>query len=309
MMFVIAVGVLLAVVLLAALYAYWVTFFVPKRTEDIYLLPSGEQYDGHREHMRRCIDRLNAVPYEAVTIRAFDGKQLFGRYYHVREGAPVQLQFHGYRGGALRDLCGGTPFAIRLGHNVLLVDQRAHGSSEGRTITFGARERRDCQSWCRYAYERFGKSTPLILSGVSMGAATVLMASDMELPETVKAVVADCPYTSAGEIIGQVAGTLGLPGKPSAVFCSIGALVYGRFRLGSASALESVKRTKLPVLLIHGEDDRFVPCDMSRRLYAACGSEVRLETFPKAAHGMSYMQDPKRYEEVVQSFLEKHLAS
>lgn len=304
----ITMGVLLVCLLLGAFHAYRTAFFVPVRTKDIYLLPSGEQYDQHLAHMRRCIDRLAALPYEEVTIRAFDGKLLFGRYYHVRAGAPVQLQFHGYRGGALRDLCGGTPFAIRSGHNVLLVDQRAHGRSGGKTITFGARERRDCQSWCRYAYERFGASTPLILSGVSMGASTVLMASAMELPETVKAVVADCPYTTAREIIGRVAAGMGLPRRVAVVFCSLGALLYGRFRLGSANALEAVRKTRLPLLLIHGEEDRFVPCDMSRQLRTACGGAVRLETFPGAAHGMSYMEDPSRYEEVVRSFLEEQLA-
>lgn len=305
----IIVRVLLVCVLLGALHAYRVAFFVPRRTEDIYLLPSGEQYDRHLDHMRRCIDRLDAIPFEAVTIRSFDGKTLYGRYYHVREGAPVQLQFHGYRGGALRDLCGGAPFAMRMGHNVLLVDQRAHGNSGGKTITFGAKERRDCQSWCRYAYERFGPDIPLILSGVSMGASTVLMASAMELPETVKAVVADSPYTSAGEIIGQVAAQTGLPGKLSVAFCALGAVLFGRFRLGSASALEAVARTTIPILLIHGQDDRFVPCHMSRQLHGACVGEARLETFPKAAHGMSYMEDPQRYEEVVSSFLNEQLGS
>lgn len=307
---IIIVGALLVAVFLGAYYAFRVAFFVPEpRSEDYHLLPSGEQYDLHRERLKNCIDKLYALPFEKVEVRSYDGKKLFGRYYHVADGAPVQIQFHGYRGSAMRDLCGGAPLAFKLGHNVLLVDQRAHGSSEGSTISFGVRERRDCQCWCRYARERFGENTQLVLVGVSMGAATVLMASDMELPETVRAVVADCPYSSPREIICRVAADAGLPAKPCGVFCSLGALIYGRFRLGSVSAVESVKKSRLPVLLLHGEDDRFVPCDMSRQIQGSCGDRVRLETFPKAAHGMCYMQDPKRYEAAVGEFLTEHLAS
>ena len=303
------VGAVLVVLLLGGWYGYRVSFYVPKKVEDIYLLPSGEQYDAHVEHMKDCIDRLAAMPCEQVWIRAQDGKRLHGRYYHVADGAPVQIQFHGYRGGALRDLCGGAPLAMKLGHNVLLVDQRAHGESEGKTICFGAKERLDCQSWCRYAEDRFGTGTPLILVGVSMGASTVLMASALELPRSVRAVMADCPYTSGREIIRLVARQTGMPGGLSAAFCALGASIYGRFRLGDADALKAVARTKIPILLIHGEDDRFVPCDMSRRLYAACGGDARLETFPGAAHGMSYMDDPKRYEAVVEGFLKECLGS
>ena len=309
MVFLVALLMLLIGVLLGAYCAYRVAFFSsPKRTDDVYLLPMGEQYDCHLENLKKSIDRLDSVSYEPVTIRAYDGKLLFGRYYHVRDGAPVQIQFHGYRGSALRDLCGGTPMAIKMGHNVLLVDQRAHGKSEGKTITFGVKERKDCLSWCDYAYQRFGKDTPLVLCGVSMGAATVLMASDMELPDTVKAIVADCPYSAPQDILGLVAGSMGLPARPSAAFCRLGALLYGRFRLGSASAVASVKRTKVPILLLHGEDDRFVPCEMSRQICSVCGAPVQLETFPGAAHGMCYMQDPQRYETVVGNFLKEQLA-
>ena len=76
-----------------------------------------------------------------------------------------------------------------------------------------------------------------------------------------------------------------------------------------ADAAEAVKRARVPILVLHGEDDRFVPCDMSRQIQGCCGDRVRLETFPKAAHGMCYMQDPKRYEAAVGKFLTEHLAS
>lgn len=306
MIFAILVAVLLGAVLTASYWAYRVAFYVPRNhQEDIYHLPSGAQNSKHQEKMRSCIKKLNDLPYESVTITSQDGKTLFGRYYHTRDGAPVQIQFHGYRGSAMRDFCGGTPLAQHLGHNALVVDQRCHGRSQGHTITFGVRERYDCQSWANYAYQRFGPKTPLILSGVSMGAATVLMASNLKLPETVCGVVADCPYSSPRDIILKVAGEMGLPKKPAGWFCLLGARLYGRFSVKDASAVESVKGTHLPVLLLHGEDDQFVPCHMSREIYAACGSDKQLVTFPNAGHGMSYLEDPQRYEAAVSGFL-KH---
>lgn len=295
-------------VLGAAYYAYRVAFYVsPRYKQDAYELPQGEGFRDKREILCMCIQRLHELPYEAVTITASDGKKLFGRYYHVADGAPVQIQFHGYRGSAMRDFCGGTAFAKKLGHNALVVDQRSHGNSEGHTITFGIKERYDCQSWADYAYRRFGKETPLILSGVSMGASTVLMASDLDLPETVCGIVADCPYSSPMDIITKVATEMGLPSKPAAAVCRLGAMLFGHFRVSDCSALDSVRRTKLPILLLHGEADQLVPCHMSRKIYDACNSDKELQTFPGASHGMCYLEDPQRYEATVGGFLSRCL--
>ena len=304
-LFVLLVSILI-VTLAAAYYAYRVAFYVsPKYKQDLYDLPEGDDFREKREIMCMCIQRLHEMPYESVSITAADGKMLFGRYYHTADGAPVQIQFHGYRGSAMRDFCGGTAFARKLGHNALVVDQRSHGNSEGRTITFGIRERYDCQCWANYAYERFGKDTPLILSGVSMGASTVLMASDLELPETVCGIIADCPYSSPVDIISKVAGEMGLPKRAAAAICALGARLYGHFRVREGSAIESVRSTHLPVLLLHGEADQLVPCNMSRAIYEACASDKELQTFPGASHGMCYLEDPQRYEAAVGGFLQR----
>lgn len=294
-------------VLLCAYYAYRVAFYSPPdREENIYDLPAGDQYDGKREVLHSCVRALSEVPFEEVHITSFDGKRLFGRYYHHLDGAPVQIMFHGYRGSALRDFCGGAALARKLGHNALIVDQRAHGRSQGTAITFGVLERYDCQSWTRYVRKRFG-DVPIVLSGVSMGAATVLMATELDLPETVSAVLADCPYSSPREIIAKVAGEMGLPERPAAVCCALGALLYGHFRLGASSAESAVKKAKVPVLLIHGQEDRFVPCDMSRRISIACAGDCEFYTFPNAAHGFSFMTDPQHYETLTISFLNRHV--
>lgn len=303
----VVIGMIALVVLLVSYYAYRVAFYSPKDHEErIYDLPTGEQYDDKREVLHRCVRALSEVPFEEVHITSFDGKNLFGRYYHHMDGAPVQIMFHGYRGSAIRDFCGGAVLARKLGHNALIVDQRAHGRSQGTTITFGVLERFDCKSWAEYVQRRFG-DVPIVLSGVSMGAATVLMATELDLPKTVTAVLADCPFSSPKEIIAKVAGEMGLPSKPAAVCCALGAVLFGHFRLGASAAESAVRHTKLPILLIHGQEDRFVPCDMSRRISAACAGDCEFYTFPKAAHGFSYITDPQHYETLTVSFLNRHV--
>jgi len=294
----------IALVLIISYKTYRITFYSsPKRKDDIYDIPDGEQYEKNRPEMIALIKGMAALPFEQVYITSFDGLKLAARYYHIRDNAPLQIQFHGYRGTALRDFCGGHKLAREVGHNTLVIDQRAHGKSEGKTITFGIKERFDCLNWVEYAINRFGKDTPIILSGISMGAATVLMASEPELPSNVIGIIADSPYSSPKAIISKVCGDWGIPPVLATPFIRLGALLFGRFNLSETSAVNAVKHKKVPVLLIHGENDRFVPCYMSQEIFAACSGKKRLETFPNAGHGISYIEDTVRYERIVQEFL------
>ena len=167
-----------AVVALITCWAYCKAFYMSHRQRNKgYPLPGSEQYARVRSKTDRLYHEMQAVPFEDVWITADDGIRLHGLYHHIDDAAPLQIQFHGYRGSAFRDFCGGHKLARECGHNTLVVDQRAHGKSDGSTISFGIRERHDCLCWLRYAVERFGKDKSVFLSGVSMGAATVLMAA------------------------------------------------------------------------------------------------------------------------------------
>ena len=300
-------GVLLpALLLMIAWYSYRTAFYAPKnRKENHYALPKGEQYQKERQRMLSLIREMDEIPYEAVTISAHDGTKLAARYYHVRDGAPLQIQFHGYRGDALRDFCGGNKLARESGQNTLVVDQRAHGKSGGSAIAFGILERLDCLSWVEYAIRRFGSDTPIFLSGVSMGAATVLMASGLNLPGNVAGIIADCPYSSPEAIIRKVCRE-DMRLSPALVmpFIRLGARLFGHFDLRKASPLEAVQHTETPILLLHGEDDRFVPCEMSREIFDACSSDKVRRTFPGAGHGLSYIVDTDGYRQTIAQFTE-----
>ena len=267
-------------------------------------LPTGRKYEKYWYRMWELMHGIDEIPFEEVEIRSFDGLPLYGRYYHVKDGAPLEIQFHGYHGSALRDFAGGHKIARESGRNVLLVDVRAHGKSGGHLITFGIRERRDVKAWADYAAERFGKDTPIFLVGASMGAASVIMAADLPLPDQVAGIMADSPYSSPEKIIRTVIAKQHGPEKLFWPMLYRMGKMTG-FDLKESSAETAAAKTDLPILLIHGEEDRFVPAYMSEEIRAAAGEKARLELFPEAAHVTSFLTDEERYTEICRSFADR----
>jgi fermentation-respiration switch protein FrsA (DUF1100 family) len=251
---------------------------------------------------------VRALPSREFTIRSHDGLKLYGKYYQFSPSAPIELMFHGYRGNAERDLCGGVQRAFSIGHNVLIVDQRTACGSEGRVISFGVNESKDCLGWLDYAVKTFGPEQKIILTGISMGATTVLLAAANDLPENVIGVLADCGYTTAEEIMKEVIRSMHLPPKLAYPFVKLGAKVFGHFDLDAANATAALKCCKVPVIFFHGESDDFVPCWMSRKNYNACPTRKRLVTIPGAGHGLSYIIDPEGYLQAMREFFHSDIA-
>ena len=289
----------------AAFYCYRRIFYSPKRKplgEDEYEIPEGEIYEPYRAQMIEWIKAVRAMPHEEIFVISVDGLTLHGRYYECKAGAPVELLFHGYRGCGERDLCGGVERCFALDRNALIIDQRASGESEGKVITFGIKERLDCLKWIEFAIERFGKDVKIILTGISMGAATVLMATGEKLPDNVICMLADCGYTSPKAIIKKVVRDMKLPTWLVYPFVRLGARLFGRFNLEEASPLEAMKKSTVPVIFVHGETDDFVPCDMSRENFEACVSVKRIVTIPNAGHGLAYPADKEKYLQALREF-------
>lgn len=288
------------------LYRY--IFYTPVGDQnDDYATPLPVRSESTRARVLALIDGLNARPYEKVSITSHDGLRLDGRYYHVRDGAPVAVMLHGYRGTTSRDFCGGAGLCFEMGCNVLLAEERGHGTSEGHTVSFGVNERYDCVAWCRYAAERF--RAPILLVGISMGATVVLLASALDLPENVRGIVADCPYISPEEIIREVGRKQRFPVPLVMPLARLGARIFGGFSLRTpANAADAVRHARVPILLLHGEEDDFVPCDMSREIAAAQPELVELHTFPGAWHGASYLVNTERYSDLLRAFCERVLA-
>ena len=299
---IILAAILLTAILFALHYGYKLAFYYEDPHKDPFAYNREGQIKPRADALDQALQAFSDAPFEEVTIRSKEGLTLYANYYHHQDGAPLEIHCHGYKGNALRDFCGAWAVAKESGHNVLLIDQRCHGRSEGHTITFGILEKTDVIRWIGWANERFGQ-VPILLSGVSMGAATVLMVSGCDLPENVKGIIADCPFDAPTNIIKKVLGQdMGMPVKLVYPLIRRGGRLYGRFDLDSDSPVEAVKRAKKPILLIHGDDDRFVPYPMSANIHAAAPEKIRFHTVPGAGHAMDQIWDFETYRKVVTEF-------
>ena len=296
-----------ALVLLISYICFRIAFYVPKKEvigPDDYPIPEGEIYEVHREQMVVWMKQMRSLPSRTCQIVSHDGLKLQGKYYEMNPGAPLELMFHGYRGNAERDLCGGVQRAFDVGHNVLIVDQRTAGHSEGKVISFGVNESKDCLRWIDYAVQTFGSEQKIILTGISMGASTVLMAAGQELPEQVIGVLADCGYTTAEEIMKEVIKKMKLPPELAYPFVKLGAKLFGHFDLEAANATAAMKCCKVPVIFAHGDADDFVPCWMSQKNFDACPTFKKLVIIPGAGHGLCYPVDPVGYVAQLKEFFD-----
>jgi fermentation-respiration switch protein FrsA (DUF1100 family) len=191
--------------------------------------------------------------------------------------------------------------------NLLLPSHRAHGKSEGKYTTFGVMECRDIQGWIAYHNEQFG-NIPVICSGLSMGGATVKYLAGMELPENVKGFIADCGFTSPKEIIASVfRSVVHIPAWPFMWAATLSAKFFAGFWLGEKHSTATLANNSRPILLIHGTADRFVPCEMTRRSFAACSGDKELLLVDGATHGVSFLRAREEYVALVDHLLAKCL--
>ena len=290
---------LILVILLGCFICFYMTFYSKTRKKNPgFSLPPGPAYEPYREAMRKWAEDVEKLPHEDVEILSYDGLTLRGKFYEYAPGADIELMFPGYRGTAKRDLCGGVQRCFSLGRSALVVDQRGSGTSDGHVITFGIREYRDCLSWVEYINQIFDGQRRIILTGISMGASTVMNAASQELPENVIGVIADCGFTSPKVIIKKVIKGMGLP-QLLYPFVRLAGILYGGFDIESMTSIESVKNAKIPIFFAHGENDDFVPCSMSQENFDACTAPKMLLKVPGAGHGLAYVVDPDGYVEAL----------
>ena len=279
-------------VLLISFVCFMRVFYFRSRKplgEDEYELPRGEIYEVFREDMINWVKQARKMPHEDFEIQSHDGLTLRGRFYEYEKGAPMEIMFHGYEGSGERDLSGGIERCFALGRSAFIIDQRASGRSDGHVSTFGIKERLDCRRWIDFAIEHFGPDVKIGITGVSMGAATVIMTAGEKLPENVKFVLADCGYSSAKEIISKVIDEMKLPSKLLYPFVRLGGRIFGGFDLEETSPIEASKNMTVPIVFVHGDTDDFVPFEMSERMYNVCTQDKKaLIRIPNAGHGLAY---------------------
>ena len=242
-----------------------------------------------------------------VYLNSDDGLKLHAFWVPAENARGTILLAHGYRSTMLVDFGLAFAFYHALGMNILVPNQRAHGESEGRYITFGIKESEDMKCWIDFHNQKFGNHQ-MILSGLSMGASTMLFLADQKLPSNVKCIIADCGFSSPKSILDVVyRAVVHIPSGPSLWAADLFARLFAHFSLSEKDTTKVLQNSKVPVLLIHGLDDDFVPSYMTQQAFDACNGSKELLLVDGAGHGTSFLVDREGYTKCVISFLEKYL--
>ncbi|MCR4911683.1 MAG: alpha/beta hydrolase [Bacilli bacterium] len=298
------VGFLLILLLVLTFFLYKILLYSPlKDQNNDYKLYDSPQFAGKEDLIIGMINRLRSIPFKDIFAESYDKLELHARLLQVEHSNKAAILFHGYRGTALRDFCGAAMELYSLGYNIILVDERAHGESEGHKITFGKRERKDVLTWISKAKSLLGRDAEIVLMGVSMGGATVLYASEF-IDKNIK-VIADCPYSTPEEVIGSGIKKLGLSVKFFSPLINLSSLIWCHSNLWGLDASKSVKNSQCKFLIIHGDADSVVNYKFSKRIYLENRDKVQYEQFTDADHGLSYIVDDERYTKIVSEFLKK----
>ena len=291
--------ILAIIICFALIYTYFFRLaFCKNKPQNTPYTFSGSDNEEHKKRIKNGLEWFNAQPKEDIYIESHDGLKLHGVYLNVNpETRKLILMFHGYR-SSFRDFACAYEYYAQLGFNMIVVDQRSHGLSEGKFITYGVLERYDVVSWLEYAKQKYPENNDIYIDGISMGASTVLMASD--LVTGVKGIIADCGYTSAKDIITCVAKGMHVPaffvhplGFMARIFCGID-YTY--------STVDSLKKTNIPVIFVHGLSDDFVPAYMTEENYQVCNSKKTMVLVENAPHGYSFLIDEKRVKNELERF-------
>ena len=287
----------LFILLAVALFLFSMARFVPI-PQRIMTPPA------HAETLWAAREALQRMPVGEKTITSRDGLTLKAQYIPAEEPQRLVLLCHGWKSAWNYDFAATAPWLHETGSSLLLIEQRAHGGSEGRFLTFGIREREDLLDWVSMiGRDPELSALPLFVWGNSMGAATVLMAADALPAGQVCGIIADSGYTSPWEQLADLWKRMThLPARPLLDLVELLSRLFAGVSLRGGSTESALSRTVLPVLLFHGTGDAMVSCEMSRRNRDACAAEVELVETPKAGHCSSYRRNRAVYQQAVLKF-------
>lgn len=273
-----------------------------KRTQDM----AGTDWDTYIPGIQKCKEWLKGQPQEDVFIESGDHLMLHATYFPGSGSDRAVICFHGYTSEGLNDFSSIARFYLEMGYRLLVVDERAHGKSEGIYIGFGCLDRKDAMLWIKEMVRRMGPDCKLALHGISMGGATALMTAGLRMPPQVRAVISDCAFTSAWEVFSAVLRSMyHMPAFPVMQIADRMTREQAGYGLDECNARDEVRKADVPILFIHGDADTFVPCSMVYELYEACRSPKELLVIPGAGHAEAYYKDSAAYEQAVRAFLSR----
>lgn len=269
---------------------------------------AGTDWDQYMPFIEERKDHLLAKPHEDVWITSYDGLKLHATWFpngtSKNHAAKVMIGLHGYTSKGMSDFIGLSDYYLRNGYAMLLPDARAHGDSEGEYIGFGCLDRFDVLKWIDWVIDRCGVDSEIVLHGISMGGSTALMTSGQNLPSEIKGIISDCAFISPKEVFTHVLHSMyHIPAFPIIPIADKVNQKKASYGLDDCRADEEVKKAKVPILLIHGNKDTFVPCEMCDEIAKNCPKGTKKIIIEGAAHAESYYKETKTYEQALDTFL------
>ncbi len=300
-----AIYLLIGLILLtvfSGFYVFWVACArrkeLPWLEESIKKTSYGKYYDAIQASDRF----LREQQAQDVWVQSHDGLKLHAHWIPAENAMGTILLAHGYRSTKLVDFSMVYRMYHDWGLNILVPDQRSHGQSQGRFITFGVKESRDMKCWIRWLNQN-NPEQPIMLSGLSMGASTMLYLADQQLPPNVKGIIADCGFSSPWEILSSVfRNVTHLPAGLSIWIANLFANLLAGFDLRERDTRRILPHSRIPVLMVHGTADDFVPWAMTKEAFQVCAEPKELLLVEGAGHGVSFLVDPERYRKTVKEF-------
>ena len=271
---------------------------------------SGTDWSQYEPLLKERKEFLMAQPHQDLYQNSFDNLKLHATYFPAicddNGRKKVVICFHGYTSQGMSDYIALSDYYLKKGFAMLLPDARAHGLSEGEYIGFGCLDRKDALQWISWVIQECGEDVEIILHGTSMGGATVLMASGLDLPKQVKGIVSDCGFTSPKEVFTHVLNNMyHLPAFPAIPCSDVVNKKLAGYGMDECNAKREVRKAKVPILFIHGSEDTFVPCQMCHEIYDYCNAPKKKLIVEGAAHAESYYKDTKKYEQTLTEFFEE----
>lgn len=264
---------------------------------------AGTDWNQYMPFIEQRKKEMLAQPHEDIYCQSEDGLKLHATYFPGKEENRVVICFHGYTSEGMSDYIGLSGYYLNKGYRMLLVDERAHGKSEGEYIGFGCKDRWDALKWIAWVIQKCGQEVQILLHGTSMGAATVLMTSSLKLPAQVKGIVSDCAFTSPKYVFTHVLRSMyHLSAFPLIQITDYINKKKAGYGMDECNAAREVKKAKVPILFIHGDADTFVPCSMCEEIYENCAAPKKKLLIQGAAHAESYYKDKEAYEKALDDF-------
>ena len=290
-------------IFMIVMYFQFVNTFTNRKKLYSTLMPDGT-YAKYIDTIKKNKEYFENVEKEEVITNSFDGLKLKAHYVKGSNPKKLLIFFHGFKSSYKTDLTNAKQY-IDKGYSLLMVEHRGHGGSEGKYITFGVKERFDCKSWVEYAVDRFGNDVEILLVGVSMGAATIMMASNLNLPDNVKGMICDCGFTTPKEEIAYcIRHYFHLPSFFLIDVLNLYCKIFAKFSLSGASSAKALSESKIPILMVHGDGDDFVPYSCSVVNFSACKMENKeLLTIKCDVHAASYLENTSLYQQKIDNFL------